>query len=67
MRSSGFASGLALARTVYSKVQSATSLSTSVTYMDVRAMQGEPIYLQQDDRGHHFWTLNFETVYTSTG
>ena len=65
VRSSGFDPGLTLAWTVYTKLQSA-SPSTGNAYMDVRALQSNPNYLEQDKNLHHFWSLNFEVTYAST-
>lgn len=66
VRSDTYLTGLALARTIYGIVQSATSLSTSVTYMDVQAQQTEPIYLGMEYNREHLWSLNFTTVYQSS-
>jgi hypothetical protein len=32
-------------------------------YLDVRAQQSEPVYLGEDEDGHHEWTVNLELVH----
>lgn len=59
VRSPSYEQGLKLVRNIYKACQS----SRPVGYMDVRAMQSEPIYLEQDDNRNHQWALNFELVY----
>lgn len=65
IRSTGFASGDTLARTVYSVLQSA-SPSTGNAYMDVVAQQSEPVFLEQDKNLHYFWSINFRVTYQTT-
>lgn len=62
VRSTGYANGLSLARTVYRTLQSATPSS----YMDVIARQSEPTPLGQDEQGLYDFSLNFEVVYRTT-
>lgn len=65
VRSSAYDSGYDLAWTVYNSLQSATPTTTN-TYMDVRALQSEPNFLEHDKNLHCFWTLNFAVMYQST-
>lgn len=65
VRSSGYVTGAALARTVFNTLQSATP-TTGNAYMDVRALQPEPTFLEQDKNMHLFWSLSFELLYQST-
>lgn len=66
IRSDVYLTGVALARIAYNTLQSATALSTSVTYMDVRALQTEPTYMGMEHNKDHLWSLNFEITYEST-
>lgn len=65
VRSSGFAAGAALAQTVNSVLQSA-SPSTGNAYLDVMALQSEPVFVEQDKNMHYHWSLNYRCVLQTT-
>lgn len=59
VRSASIPAGLERCRAIYNAVESAAPPG----YMDVVALQSEPMYLEQDDNGAHHWVLNFELTY----
>lgn len=65
VRSSGYASGMALARSIINTMQSATP-STGNAYKDVVALQSEPVYLEQDKNMNYHWSVNFRMMYQTT-
>lgn len=64
-RSTDYEDGIALTLHVHDVLQSATP-STGSTYLDVRARQSHPVFLEQDDRGLYHWSDNFFVVYETT-
>lgn len=59
VRSSGYEDGYTLAREAYRVLQSATMAG----YMDLQARQSEPIYLGEDERFLHHWSINLLSIY----
>lgn len=57
-----YASGAALSRTV----RNALDCREPTGYVDVRAQQSAPIYLEKDDEGRHRWSLNFSVTVEET-
>jgi hypothetical protein len=57
----GFDAGNTLAR----QVRDALHHRTLTGYLDVRAMQSEPIYIGEDEPGHHEFSVNLE-LWTET-
>jgi len=64
VRSTGFSTGYSLCQSVYDTLQSASIGSPA--YMDVRAEQSGPIWIEQDENGHYHWALNFRCMYQTT-
>lgn len=54
-----FEGGQSLAR----KVRDALHHATIAGYIDVQAVQAEPIYIEEDEDGLHTWSVNFEATH----
>lgn len=57
VRSEDYRSGYDLARQIYHELQ-----SQDVSFLDVRCIQSEPIFLEQDDNDNYQWQMNFEVM-----
>lgn len=47
-------------RTLAKTVHDALHHQALAGYLDVNVQESEPLYLGEDDTGHHEWSLNFE-------
>jgi hypothetical protein len=59
IRSPAYIAGYQLARDCYDALQS----SSPGGFMDVRAMNSEPMFLEQDQNNNYHWSINFECMY----
>ncbi len=55
----GFSSGQTLARAV----RDALHHQPIAGYVDVKALEQEPIYVEEDDAGSHHWSVNLELLH----
>lgn len=59
VRNSGYLTGLTLAKAILDTVDE----SQPTGYMDVSAIQTEPIFLTKDRNGDYHWSMNFYVMY----